>query len=95
MQVCTRRLASQSNNLGGEEMGLWSTPVSVVEANLLNNDVYKQVPDGGGERGEGIAAVIPSKFYHRVLGQVEQEANNQHVEEDPAKSFLVHLPVYL
>ena len=46
--------------------------MSVVEANLLNNDVYEQVPDGGGERGEGVATVIPSKFYHRVLGQVEQ-----------------------
>ena len=69
--------------------------MSVVEANLLNNDVYEQVPDGGGERGEGVATVVPSKFHRRVFGQVEQEANNKHVEEDSAKSFLVHLPVYL
>ena len=70
-------------------------PVSVVEANLLNDDVYEQVPDGGGERGEGVAAVVPSKFYRRVLGQIEQEANDKRVEENPAKCFLVHLPVYL
>ena len=67
----------------------------VVEANLLDNDVYEQVPDGGGECGEGVAAVVSSKFYRRVLGQIEQEANDKRIEENPAKCFLVHLPVYL
>ena len=71
------------------------TPVAVVEANLLNNNVAEQVPDCGEERGKLIATLIATPNRQRIHDQVIERSNQKYIECYHLKCSFVLLPVHL
>lgn len=70
-------------------------PVTVVEADLLHNNVAEEMPDSREEGGQLKSTVIPSPHRQRVDDDVKGGTNKKDVHRYQLESFLVLYPAHL
>ena len=69
--------------------------MKVIEPELYGHDTDKEMPDGGREGGQLVAALAAPPEDQRVDGELEEQAGEGGIEARSKESLLVNLPVHL